>query len=178
MSLKVRSRLTFANAISVLALFVALGGSSYAAPNMTGKDVKNGSLSGKDLRNNSVTGADVKKLGSGDVRDGSLLAADFGPGQLPQGPKGEPGPNGAATVVVRAQTTRINVGSPHTTSVYANCAAGEKATGGGSDYPGGINRPSPTNTGATPTGWQWQYSDQAGNWSITRDVTVYAVCVS
>jgi hypothetical protein len=42
-----------------------------------------------DLRNNDLRGRDV--------RDGSLLAADFKPGQLPAGPQGvqgDPGPQG------------------------------------------------------------------------------------
>jgi hypothetical protein len=41
-----------------------------------------------------VTGKDVKGIGSGDVRDRSLLSQDFAPGQLPQGEKGEKGDEG------------------------------------------------------------------------------------
>jgi hypothetical protein len=84
---KLRARLTFANVVSVLALFVALGGSSYAAIMVTGKNVKDSSLTGNDLKNNSVTGADVK--------DGSLLAGDFKPGQLVAGAQGPQGDRGA-----------------------------------------------------------------------------------
>lgn len=52
--------------ISLVALFVALGGTGYAAITITGKNVKNGSLTGKDIKNNSLTGSDVKesKLGT------------------------------------------------------------------------------------------------------------------
>jgi hypothetical protein len=91
---KLRERLTFANVISVLALFVALGGSSYAALTVTGKNVKNSSLTGKDVKNNSLTGTDVKRLKSGDVSDHSLLSKDFKTGQLPAGPRGADGKNG------------------------------------------------------------------------------------
>jgi hypothetical protein len=100
---KFRTRLTFANVVSVVALFVALGGSSYAALKvtsrnvpkdaLTGADIKN--LTGKDVRNDSLTGADVKNLGSGDVANGKLLAEDFAPGQVPKGETGETGPPGA-----------------------------------------------------------------------------------
>lgn len=89
---RVRLRLTFANVISVLALFVALGGSATAAILITGKNVKNGSLTGADIKDDSVGGVDIK--------DGDLLAKDFAAGQLPTGapgPKGEtgePGPKG------------------------------------------------------------------------------------
>ena len=92
-----RSKLSYANLIATLALFVALGGSSYAAAHLiTGKDVKNSSLTGKDLKNNSVTGKDVKGIRSGDVADGSLLGKDFRAGELPAGPKGDTGPAGPA----------------------------------------------------------------------------------
>jgi hypothetical protein len=80
---KVRSRLTYGNVVATLALFVALGGSSYAALRITGKDVRDGSLTGKDVRNNSLTGKDVKGLTSADIKNGKLLAEDFAAGQLP-----------------------------------------------------------------------------------------------
>jgi hypothetical protein len=82
-----RVRLTFANVVSVLALFVALGGSATAAVLITGKNVKDGTLTGKDIKNNSV--------GSIDVKDGDLLAKDFKPGQLVAGAPGPAGPQGA-----------------------------------------------------------------------------------
>jgi hypothetical protein len=78
--------------MACFALFVALGGSSYAARTPVGsgqieksavrsKHVKDGSLPGKDVRNDSLTGADV---------DESTLNVT---GQ--QGPQGPPGPAGA-----------------------------------------------------------------------------------
>ena len=82
---KLRTRLTYANVVATLALFVALGG-SYAAISVTGKNVKNGSLTGKDVKNSSLTTSDVKNR--------SLLSKDFKPGQLPAGAKGAPGQNG------------------------------------------------------------------------------------
>jgi len=63
--------------VAYLALFVALGGSSYATITITGKNVKNSSLTGSDIKNDSVTGKDVKGLGTGDVTDHSLVAKDF-----------------------------------------------------------------------------------------------------
>jgi len=96
---KLRSyRPRHATVVAYLALFVALGGSSYAAITVTGKNVKNSSLTGKDIKNNSLTGSDVKSIKTGDVTDRSLLAKDFKAGQLPsgaqglKGDKGDPGP--------------------------------------------------------------------------------------
>ena len=89
-----RHRLTYANAMATIAVFIALGGSSYAALKVTGKNVRDSSLTGKDLKNDSVTGADVKGLSTKDVTDGSLLSSDFAAGQLPAGAQGAQGPKG------------------------------------------------------------------------------------
>ena len=99
---RIRAHLTYANVMATIALFIALGGSSYAALTVTGRnvprnaltgaDIKN--LTGKDVRNNSLTGADAKNLRSRDVADGSLLAQDFASGQLPRGEKGPEGDRG------------------------------------------------------------------------------------
>jgi hypothetical protein len=88
--------------VAYLALFVALGGTSYAAIRVTSKNVPKDALTGADIkdltgadvRNNSLTGADVRSLRSGDIANGSLLPEDFAPGQLPKGEAGAPGPPG------------------------------------------------------------------------------------
>ena len=72
------------NLVGYVALFVALGGTSYALT-ITGKQVKNSSLTGEDVRDGSLSG--------GDMKDKSLTVADFG-GTLPQGPQGLQGPAG------------------------------------------------------------------------------------
>jgi hypothetical protein len=53
---RIQKRLTFANVISCLALFVALGGASYAATQLP----KN-SVGSKQLKSNAVTTAKIKK---------------------------------------------------------------------------------------------------------------------
>jgi hypothetical protein len=83
-------------AVAGTALVVALGGTSYAAVSVSGKDVRNSSLTGADVRNNSLTGADIRNISSGDVRDGALRARDFRRGELPAGARGATGPAGPA----------------------------------------------------------------------------------
>lgn len=75
-------RLSYANVVATLALFVALGSSSYAALKLAP-----GSVGNKELRNGAVTSQKVKK--------GSLQARDFKAGQLPRGASGPQGPKGA-----------------------------------------------------------------------------------
>lgn len=74
-------------AVAMTALAISLGGTSYAAVTITGKNVRNSSLTGADIKNNTVT--------SGDVRNGSLLARDFKAGELPAGSRGATGATGA-----------------------------------------------------------------------------------
>jgi hypothetical protein len=82
----VRKRLSYANVVASLALFLTLGGVGYAATQLPGNSV--GTL---QLKANAVT--------SGKVKNGTLQKADFKRGQLPAGatgPKGDAGPQGAA----------------------------------------------------------------------------------
>ena len=74
--------------VAYLALFVALGGTSYgvATGSIDGREIKNNSVGSKDLRNNDIR--------SRDVRNGALLSADFKAGQLPAGARGATGPPG------------------------------------------------------------------------------------
>ncbi len=77
MKAKLGSSVSYANVVATLALFVALGGSSYAAILITGKNVKDNSLTTKD------------------IKDRSLLKKDFKAGQLPVGRRGATGAPGA-----------------------------------------------------------------------------------
>ena len=61
-------RLTYANVMSTLALFVALGGSSYALVRIDGKQLKNRSVSGKKLKRNTLSGTNIKESRLGKVR--------------------------------------------------------------------------------------------------------------
>jgi hypothetical protein len=77
--------------VAVIALVVALGGTSFAAlalkrNSVSSLHIKNGQVKGVDLARNSVS--------TSKVANGRLLAADFARGQLPAGPRGAPGPPG------------------------------------------------------------------------------------
>jgi hypothetical protein len=63
---RLQDKLTYANVVATLALFVALGGSSYAALTITGRDVKDGSLTARDIKRNALGGGRIKesKLGT------------------------------------------------------------------------------------------------------------------
>ncbi len=64
---RIRSNLTYANVMSTVAVFVAIGGSSYAALTITGRDVKNGSLTYRDVKRNTLGGSRIKESRLGTV---------------------------------------------------------------------------------------------------------------
>ena len=135
--------------VALVALFVSLGGSSYAAlrlaKNSVGtRQLKKGAVTGAKLHPNAVTSKKVK--------DHSLLAKDFKAGQLPagpQGPKGDPGVQGPAgpsagpaggdlsgsypnPVIAPGVVTNAKLANPTVT-----VTAGTGLTGGGSIALGG-----------------------------------------
>ena len=55
---RLRPRLSFANVVSVLALFVALGGAAYAGSKINGKSIKAHSIGAKKLKPGVLTGLD------------------------------------------------------------------------------------------------------------------------
>jgi hypothetical protein len=140
----------YANVTATLALFVALGGTSYAAATISSADVQNGSLRSVDIKNESLksqdvdngslTGSDLKNgsIKSSDVDNASLLATDFKPGELPAGPTGPQGPQGvqgpqgpagATNVVARRTNAIVPIGGFE--NAVASCLPGERAVGGG-----------------------------------------------
>jgi hypothetical protein len=56
-----RDRLTYANIIATAALFVALGGSSYAVSKIDGSDIRKRSLTGKQFKSNSIGSRVIKE---------------------------------------------------------------------------------------------------------------------
>jgi hypothetical protein len=189
---RLRRRLSYANVVASLALFIALGGTSYAALTITSKNVKNGTLTSADLKNNSVKGVDVA--------NGSLLAQDFKAGQLPQGaqgpqgpqgpqgadgpqgPKGDAGPRGetgpaGATNITKRWSDPTSATANNLTYGWKNCEPGEKATGGGVYWQTagtGAHMSESYPTGDGPNGWAatWNPGNAAGSF------VVYVICVA
>jgi hypothetical protein len=179
---KVRGRLTYANVMATIAVFVALGGTSVAAVSLKRNSVgtsqiKNSSVTSADVKNNSLSGSDIN----------SLTSKDFKGGQLPQGPQGAPGPQGptgpagATNVVIRTGTHTIGAGVTGGAGARADCQAGERAVGGGAELSEGYSgdrlvgsRPF-TGAGGTPNAWYAVYIVGA---HPARTLTTYALCVS
>jgi len=61
MRLKGRFRLSYANVIASIALFIALTGTTYAASKITGKQIKNNTITSADIKNRTIRGNDLAK---------------------------------------------------------------------------------------------------------------------
>jgi hypothetical protein len=62
-----RRRLTYSNVMATIAVFIALGGSSYAVTRISGSQLKNSSVAGKKLKRNTLGGARIKESRLGQV---------------------------------------------------------------------------------------------------------------
>lgn len=139
-----RPKLTYANVVASLALFIALGGSSYAAI-----ELRKNSVTSASIGREQVKGPDIAKnaITTPKVKDFSLLANDFRAGQLPAGPagargeRGETGPRGPQGLPGLSGLERVyasgvgnNSNSPKSTT--ATCAAGKVAISAGYDISG------------------------------------------
>jgi hypothetical protein len=141
---RLRERMTYGNVVATLALFVALGGTSYAAITLP-----RNSVGAAQLRTSSVRSAEVKDRSLG-ARDLSLGARRFLKGQRgetgprgPQGPRGDPGgtigtpgsPALALTYVAQQGTAPPGAvgeeGGSGVAAATADCPAGRRVTGGG-----------------------------------------------
>src|ERR671914_2954555 len=71
-------KLTYANVTSTLALFLALGGVSYAALSVGSRQIRNNSVRTQDLRNNDVRSRDIRNndVRSRDIRNRTIVNRD------------------------------------------------------------------------------------------------------
>jgi hypothetical protein len=158
---RIAKSLTFSNVIACLALFIALGGSVYAANKINGKQIKRSSLPGNRIK--------PKTVPANRIKPNSLSAKQINQQTLT-------GVSAAALAAVQYQATTMQLPKDGSfANAIANCPAGTYAIGGGatlSNNEGGLiseDGPSPLRTGWTATGSAWYGSSVA--------MTVTAVCV-
>ena len=177
--------------VSVIALIVALGGTSYAAVSLP-----RNSVGAMQVRPNAVTSAKV--------RDGSLMARDFRAGEIPAsaagpagaagppglrgavgpaGPAGPAGPTGPAALPKLVYSISEPVQNPAFAQTYGSvaCDAGTYVVGGGVYTSGGVDQAVNTSAPAGATGelqprtWSaFVNNKSAGNESFR----VFAICTT
>jgi len=126
-----KRRPTPALVISLVALFVALGGTAYASGLISGRQIVNHSIPAKKL-----TKSAIKSLHGRRGRPGAAGQAG------PQGPRGSQGPAGESASYQNLETTNRDVGADtaHAVTLTTLTVAGPGSyllTGGGSLFPEG-----------------------------------------
>lgn len=164
--------LTFSNVVACTALFVALGGSVYAAGKINGKQIRKSSLPGNRLKPKTITARRIKAetLTGAQIKAQSLTGSEIDQKTLTE-------VSAASLANVQYETTTVVLprwGRP-SPPVTANCPSGTFAIGGGatlSNDEGTVNQsgPSPLRTGWTATAYVWS--------SPNTTLTVTAICVA
>ncbi len=188
---KLREKLTYANVVSTLCLFLLIGGGAAFAATKLPKN----SVGSKQIKKNAVNSAKVKNR--------SLRAVDFKKGQLPAGPQGIQGAKGdqgvqgvkgapGATSVIARRAVKPNITNGSLTTESVSCDEGESLVGGGAgfvepgtdlyDFPAKIHGSVPTGANGKVVadasegfGWRASATNETGS---TRDFVVVALCAS
>jgi hypothetical protein len=168
---RIAKLLSFSNVVACLALFVALGGSVYAAGKISGKQIKRSSLPGNRIKPKTIPPNRItpKTLTGRQVKANSLTGAQIDEKSLV-------GVNAAALASVEYQATTISL-PPNGTfgTATANCPPGSYVVGGGAtvnnDNQANVNSsgPSPLRTGWTASAFSW--------FGPSVMMTVTAICV-
>jgi hypothetical protein len=136
---RIRSRLTFANTIAMIALFISLGGVAGAQLGLiTGAQVADESLTDADILNGSLNPAiGAGAINSAKVADDSLTGADVlesSLGQVPDAANADKLDGLDATAFVRDLSRHTGASDTNTDSgksAVARCPAGKAAISGG-----------------------------------------------
>src|SRR5829696_450841 len=134
---RIGKSLTFSNVIACLALFIALGGSVYAAGKISGKQIKPNSLPGNRVKAKTLTGRQIKpgSLTGSQIRAGSLTGTQIQPGSL----TGTQINTSTLTDVTASKLASVQyasvtvplTGSTSGSSATAGCPSGTNVIGGG-----------------------------------------------
>lgn len=130
--MSLRARQHFArHCVAYLALFIALGGTSYAASQITGAQVKDGTLTGADFAAGSISSDQLAPQAKASAKRGKRGPRGYRGYRGPQGVPGVPGPAGAAGIsqyeVVRATSpAQSNAGLTQ----WVSCPSGKRVVGG------------------------------------------------
>ncbi len=171
MTARIGKALSFSNVIACLALFIALGGTVYAAEKISGKQIKPSSLPGNRIKPRTITANRIKPkaLTGRQIKKRSLTGNEINQGTLT-------GISAAALASVQYQVMTVPLAnSSNGTTATVGCPPDTHVIGGGatlSDDEGGFvsdSGPTPQQTGWTATGFRYRPG-------VTMTVT--AVCVA
>lgn len=179
--------------VSITALLIALFGITPLGEAAYEAVVPRNSVGTLQLQRNAVKAAKIapNAIRTGHVLDGSLLAADFKAGQIPQGPKGDkgdkgvpgnPGTPGAAGMSGLVRVTATNTGGASSTSprmASASCPTGKKLLGGGA-FVNVVDQAAPIALRrSNPVGESWvAHAYETSATSVSWSLSVALICAT
>ncbi len=173
MTARIGKVLSFSNVIACLALFIALGGTVYAAGKISGKQIKASSLPGNRIKPRTIAGNRIKTktLAARQIKKHSLTGNEINQKTLT-------GISAAALSNVQYQVTTVPIArnSSDGTTATVGCPPDTHVIGGGAtvsdDEHTSINDsgPGPQQTGWTATG--------LSRFGPAGTMTVTAICVA
>ncbi|HVT00190.1 MAG TPA: hypothetical protein VHE08_06710 [Solirubrobacterales bacterium] len=180
---KLKKLFSFSDAVALLALFFALGGTVYAATGkIDGAQIKPRSVPGNRLKAKAVGTAEIKKgaIGSAQIKAGSITAGKVRSGSLTAAQIDQTTLTGISAANLHAvQYVSVSVGlvkgASTGTSGTANCPTGMKVIGGGATTSNGTyasifeSAPSGDRNG-------WYAAGYAGTTGV--DMTITAICTA
>ena len=180
---QIKGVFSFSNVIAVLALFLALGGTVYAASNkISGSQIKPKSLPGNRIKARSVTGTQIKSgsLTGTQIKAGSLTGAQIKAGsltgtQVVGSSLTGVSANSIGSVNYVVATVALEKAAPAGSSGSVGCPPGQKIIGGGAvvsnDLTSYVNDSGPT---GARTGWE--ATGYSGSDGVTMTIT--AICTA
>jgi hypothetical protein len=163
--------ITFSNVIACIALFVALGGSVYAAAKIDGKQIKAKSIPGNRIKPKTLTAKQVKprSLTGAQIKTGSLTGTQVVGSTLSGVTSSR-----IASIQYATATVALSGASPAGDSGTATCPAGTNVIGGGAvvsdDALAVVNDLGPN---STRNGW-----DATGFGEPGTTMTITAICTA
>jgi hypothetical protein len=176
---RILKALSFSNVVACLALFVALGGSVYAAGKISGNQIKANSLPGnrvkaktltaKQVKPGSLTGAQIKagSLTGTQIQAGSLTGTQINASTLS-------GVTASKLGSIQYASATVALGSAGGDTGTANCPAGTNVIGGGESVSNdAIDLAIDSGPNATRNGWTATGFGEPGD-----TMTVTAICTA
>jgi hypothetical protein len=205
MFIRIQRRLTFANVMSVVAVFIALGGSAYAfklGKNSVGtKQLKKNAVTAAKIKNDAVTGAKIKSdaVTGAKIKDASVTGSELAAGAVDSSKLAANSVLSAAIANGAVSASKLGLVDTHVvatllpdngvlTRSVAACAPGETLIGGGvntaafgKDISIQGSRPSKDNAaeiaeGEAFTFWQTSAINEPGETGATS-IRSWAVCL-
>jgi hypothetical protein len=177
MLIKLLSRLSYANVVSTLALFLALGGVSYAAVRLPANSVgtrqlKRGAVIGVKIKNRTVTSS---KIGANAVTGFNIAESTLS--AVPEAAHAGSADSATSSPIARVHYESKTIDTPTTfmpATTTVSCPAGLNLIGGGATVSNPNNAYINDSAPIDKTTWQATVYPYSGSPAST--MTLYAIC--